>query len=113
MKILLADDKDFRRKEISEFLKNAGYQLILAGNGLSALTLFLTNASEIKLVITDTKMPKMTGSELVKEILSIRPDIAIIGMSNREESRDYYDHFWNKNNQPEILLEIIGKLLSK
>ena len=43
-----------------------------------ALALFRLDPSRFDLVITDQTMPEMTGIELAKEILALRPDMPII-----------------------------------
>jgi YesN/AraC family two-component response regulator len=47
-------------------------------NGNKALVLLNEDPSRFDLVITDQTMPEMTGFELAKEILAIRPDMPII-----------------------------------
>jgi YesN/AraC family two-component response regulator len=47
-------------------------------NGRQALALFRLDPSRFDLVITDQTMPEMTGVDLAKEILAIRPDVPII-----------------------------------
>jgi len=47
-------------------------------SSLEALELFRAKADQFDLVITDMTMPNMTGEELAREILGIRPGIPII-----------------------------------
>jgi YesN/AraC family two-component response regulator len=59
-----------------------------------ALALLQRDASRFDLVITDQTMPEMTGIELAKEVLSIRPDMPIImctdfsHMANEKSARE-------------------------
>jgi CheY-like chemotaxis protein len=60
--VLVVDDEEMVRRFMGRVLEDAGYKVLLAGNGdeaLSILTLFA-----IDLVVTDIRMPVMTGTDL-------------------------------------------------
>ena len=59
-------------------LERLGYKIQTRTSSVDALELFRAGPREFDLVITDMAMPQMTGTDLAKEILSIRPDIPII-----------------------------------
>ncbi len=59
-------------------LERLGYKIQIKTSSVEALELFRAGPREFDLVITDMAMPLMTGTDLVKKILSIRPDIPII-----------------------------------
>lgn len=69
------------------------------------------------LVLTDTKMPCMTGPELAEdvaeEIDQRKIKVPVIGMSNRAGCCKFYQHFWNKNHDPQKLFRLIEKLIVK
>lgn len=65
---------DFMEKRLSSY----GYEVKKSVNGEEALTLFQAAPEIFSLVITDQTMPKMTGVNLSKQLLEIRPDIPII-----------------------------------
>jgi CheY-like chemotaxis protein len=66
----------------------AGYKVEAATSPIEALALFRSKSNQYDLVITDLTMPKMTGDNLVKEILNIRPDIFIILCTGFSEKID-------------------------
>ncbi|MGI6225562.1 MAG: response regulator, partial [Peptococcales bacterium] len=66
MKILLADDNLSSRVSVADFLRKIGCQVDEYEDGYSALKGFLVN--EYGMVLTDIKMPNMTGLELLKSI---------------------------------------------
>lgn len=76
--ILLVEDEepilDFMEKRLSSY----GYEVKKSVNGEEALTLFQAAPEIFSLVIADQTMPKMTGVNLSKQLLEIRPDIPII-----------------------------------
>ncbi|MBF0495176.1 MAG: PAS domain S-box protein [Deltaproteobacteria bacterium] len=77
-RILFVDDEmvlcDLCQKMLSQF----GYQVTTVSESVEALETFRKQPDKFDLVITDYTMPKMTGADLAKEILSIRPDMPII-----------------------------------
>ena len=78
--------KDFF--EIASSLERLGYQVEVRLNLVEALELFRANPDQFDLVITDMTMPKMTGDQLVREILRIRPDMPIIISTGFHEKID-------------------------
>ena len=60
-----------------ELLAELGYEVTVRKSSAEALTLFRT-PPPFDLVVTDQTMPEMTGIELAKAILTIRPDMPII-----------------------------------
>ncbi len=83
-KILLAEDDDMIREFIINTLKQNGYEVISAEDGLKALELFSKN-DDITLVLSDLIMPKMSGMELIKKVKMIRPDVKILAMTGYSE----------------------------
>lgn len=65
-KILVVDDCDTTRKLLSYIIKEKGYRIISASNGIEALELLAT--SPIDLIVTDLNMPQMDGYELSKSL---------------------------------------------
>ena len=59
-------------------LEKLGYHVSAKTNSSEALDTFQSNPDGFDIVITDMTMPKMTGDQLVQEILKIRPDMPII-----------------------------------
>jgi two-component system response regulator FlrC len=74
--ILVVDDEQSMRAALAEALDICGYQVETAENGVEALARF--SAGKHHLVITDLRMPKMGGMELLKEIKSISPVTPVV-----------------------------------
>jgi len=84
--VLLVDDEVSVAKLEGQMLSRLGYQVTVKTNSGDALNAFRSNPDSFDLVISDMTMPDMTGDQLSKEILSIKPDIPIIictGFSER------------------------------
>ena len=63
----------------------AGYNVLLAANGLEALKITDSNPKGIDLVLTDSMMPEMGGLELVSRLRKTRPEISVLMMSGYTE----------------------------
>jgi len=74
--ILVVDDEKNIREGLGTSLEIDGYKTYLANDGFEALDL-LTKV-DIDLVISDLKMPKMSGTELLKKISANYPTIPVI-----------------------------------
>jgi PAS domain S-box-containing protein len=77
-KILFVDDEEDLVFAGKKMLERLGYQVVVGRDGEQALDLFREQPASFDLVITDQTMPKMTGTELTREIMQIRPDIPVI-----------------------------------
>lgn len=75
--VLFVDDELQAQKY---FLKIFGktFKVLVASDGVEALEIFKGKADEIGLVVSDQRMPNMTGSEFLGEITKIRPDVVKI-----------------------------------
>lgn len=88
--ILLADDEVLIAQFAAEILAMAGYRVTTAANGLEALDLFRGDPAAFDLLLTDMTMPKMSGMELARQCLELRPELPIILCSgyNEEVSKE-------------------------
>jgi CheY-like chemotaxis protein len=75
-RILLVEDDPRVRTATVGALEDLGYEPIACSGGAEALALF--DSMEFDLVISDVIMPEMTGPEMVRELKSRRPDIAVL-----------------------------------
>ena len=74
--ILIVDDEEIARTNMAHILKRDGYHCHGAENGLEALSVLA--GEEIDLVITDLKMERMDGIELLQQINRLAPEIPVI-----------------------------------
>jgi PAS domain S-box-containing protein len=79
--ILLAEDDESVRKLISIVLKQEGYKVIEAIDGVDSVKKFIENKETIRLLLSDLIMPKMNGKEAYDEMKVWRPGLKAIFVS--------------------------------
>ena len=77
--ILIVDDEKNYRLVLEALLAPEGYEILTAENGSEGLDLILE--SDLDLVITDMKMPGMSGMDLLEEAKKNKPDLPVIMMT--------------------------------
>lgn len=87
-RILVVDDEESVAEFMQEYLQSQHYIVTSVTSSKQAIELFENAQAEFDLVITDQTMPEMTGDELVKEMLNIKPNIPIILCSGYSEKID-------------------------
>ena len=78
-RILVVDDEKSMREILEIFLKNEGYHVSVAMNGESAVEALKSDIFD--LIISDMKMPKMGGLELLKNVKESSPDTIFVVMT--------------------------------
>jgi PAS domain S-box-containing protein len=86
--ILLVDDEEPIVQSVQALLTSMGYRVTAEQDAYQALAVFKNNPWSVDLVITDQTMPHMTGHELAREILAVRPLIPIILCTGFSEKID-------------------------
>jgi signal transduction histidine kinase/ActR/RegA family two-component response regulator len=86
-RLLYIDDEAAVGMPLSELLERIGYRVTYRLEPKAALALFLAQPSAFDLVLTDLAMPGMTGRELAKEILRVRPDMPVILLTGMIEPK--------------------------
>lgn len=79
-KILVVEDNELVMKVTTRILEGAGYRVITANSVAKALTIYKENPS-FYLILTDYKMPEMTGLDLIREIRQMPSSVSILVMS--------------------------------
>lgn len=82
--LLLVEDNESLRNLAAEFLRDHGYHVMVAKDGLDAMKLAEAH-DEIALLITDIKMPKIGGRELASKLRKYLPRLRVLLMSGHVE----------------------------
>lgn len=77
-RILFIDDEEVLTDLAKTMLERLGYLVTVRNNSLEGLTTFQNHPDRFDLVITDQTMPGMTGMDLSRRLLRIRPNLPII-----------------------------------
>jgi DNA-binding NtrC family response regulator len=70
-RILVVDDEELNRDLLQQILEREGYQVAIAATGQEALTLLAQETFHV--VLTDLKMPGITGVEVIRELKTLAP----------------------------------------
>jgi len=70
-RILVVDDEELNRDLLQQMLEREGYQVAIAANGQEALALLRQETFHV--VLTDLKIPGMTGVEVIRELKMLAP----------------------------------------
>ena len=89
--ILLAEDTRDVRLLMVSVLRQKGYQVLDAPDGLSALEIAERYPGSIDLVITDVNMPRLDGPGLCHRLKQLRPGIKTLLVSGATTGRDADD----------------------
>lgn len=79
--ILVVDDEPTVRRFASRVLREAGYGVKEAVDGLDALSLIRSGVVELDAVVSDIVMPRMNGVELLRSLSLEHPRLPVILMS--------------------------------
>jgi cyclic di-GMP phosphodiesterase len=83
--VLVVDDEEGIRQALDRFLTRQGYRVLQAASGAEALE--HQAAEQPQLMLSDIRMPNMSGVELVPKALALDADLAIIMLTAIDEPR--------------------------
>lgn len=72
--LLLVDDELSILKSLKRLLRKEKYQILTATNGREALDVLAHTEDDVSLIISDQRMPEMSGAQFLAEAVNIAPD---------------------------------------
>src|SRR6187431_3278191 len=78
-RVLVVDDEPSMRQMLSIALRRDGFEVTAAEDGASALGVLADHGADI--LVTDVRMPEMSGIELLAEARQIDPSLSVIVMT--------------------------------
>jgi Response regulator containing CheY-like receiver, AAA-type ATPase, and DNA-binding domains len=116
-KVLLVDDSGLARRSTRRVLEEAGYTVVEADDGLSALEQFAVEKPDI--VMLDLVMKGMYGLEVLAKLRELDPEVRVIVVSAdiQTSSREMVkaagaSAFINKPAQPAHVVAVLQEVLS-
>ncbi len=108
----VVDDEPVELQYISLVLGRAGYEVVGTTSGPSAISV-LEGRSDVALVIADCRMPHMSGSRLLSEIVVRWPGIKLVATSGAPEPDDLPREatFLQKPYRPSVLTRHVDERL--
>jgi len=79
--ILLVEDDEIMRSLTRQLLREQGYTVVEASNGMTALEWGESHPGQPDLLLTDVVMPRMSGPELAERLTSSSPSLKVVYMS--------------------------------
>ena len=89
--VLVVEDEDALREAIAEHLRNHGYEVLVAADGIQALDVLAMNP-DVSVLVSDLIMPRMGGRELVRQAIKRRPHLRVLMMSGYDDQASSSDH---------------------
>jgi CheY-like chemotaxis protein len=103
-RILVVDDEPMLRALISRALRDEGYEVVEAENGLAGLEAARSAPQPFDLVITDNRMRGMSGPELAEQLQKLHPTIPILHLSgNHVANPGQYPTLFKPFNRSDLL----------
>jgi len=84
--VLLVEDAEALRKLANMFLRDSGYRVLTAADGMEALEVARSHSGPIHLLLTDVVMPGINGRVLGERLAPLQPGMKVLYMSGYTDS---------------------------
>ncbi|MEO7414953.1 MAG: response regulator [Opitutaceae bacterium] len=118
--ILVVEDSADIREMTAAMLTRQGYRVVLAADGAEAVTKFNQRGDEIRLVISDLRMPNLDGTMLARVLHRLNPAVKMLVVSGTQPRApwsanpwpdDFTAEFLAKPFKPEVLLRKVREMI--
>jgi DNA-binding NtrC family response regulator len=115
--ILVVDDEPGIRETYAAIFRIRGYEVLTAKDGVEALEILSTTRAHV--LVSDLKMPRMNGFELLSVVRDRFPEMGVIAISghyaiNSQQENLMTDAFFAKGGEgPDALLKKIAELMEQ
>ncbi len=117
--ILVVDDEDSLRGIVKEILTDSGYLVDEAPDGKQALELVRKNSYDV--IISDIRMPEVSGIELLEEVKKFNPNIEVIMMTSHASVETAikairlgaYDYLTKPFEDLDVITTVINRTVEK
>lgn len=116
--VLLVEDEEMVRNLARQILEACGYRVLDAPHGGAALLRCERHEGQIHLMLSDVVMPEMSGRDLARRLLPLRPEMQVLFMSGYTDHAvmnhgvlDANTHFIQKPFSPDALAHKVREVL--
>lgn len=114
---LLVDDEQPVRAYVSAVLRQDGYEVLEAGDGSDALSIVQQMQGTVDVLVTDIRMPRMTGIELVRAVKIDFPGVPVVYISGEALRDDLHNPrarvvFVQKPFRPQAILTAVRTVVA-
>ena len=118
-KVLLIDDECEILDLLTEILEDEGYEVFQAGDGVEGLKEFYDKKPD--LIISDMRMPRMDGLQVLKEVKKVKPELDVIILTGHSDEKSAvgclhlgaYDYLYKPIEEIDVLLKTVERALYK
>jgi CheY-like chemotaxis protein len=90
-RVLVVDDEEAICTVVEQSLRRHGFDPVLAGDGVQALQIFRLRPAAYHAAFVDLMMPRMRGTELIRELRALMPEMRIVYSSGFSGGDDMVD----------------------
>src|SRR5262245_55770224 len=115
--ILVVDDNVNIRRAAARILAGQGYKVIEAASGPEGVVQFEKHLNDVSVIVTDTVMPRMSGVDMVRRIMSSALSVKVVFMANYDDAelceidpREYA--ILQKPFMPEAMIKTVRECLT-
>jgi CheY-like chemotaxis protein len=112
LKVLVVDDEPLISMGVIDMLEDLGHEALSAASAPEALVL-LREHPTIDLLITDQAMPGMTGTQLAREGMNLRPDLTVFLSTGFSDLKGEADRSLPRLNKPYTQSDLAALIAAK
>lgn len=120
IKVMVVEDDPFTREMLAEIIKDSGFIVLTAENGVNAIQVHGENL-DLKLIVSDMNMPEMNGLELIKRLRESGVSVPIIILTGNNEisvaiealQSGANDYLIKDENIQDTIIMSVNKVLEK
>jgi DNA-binding response OmpR family regulator len=110
--VVVPDEEDLVRKEISALLQKAGFEILATPNGAEALDLCRDRNHSVDLVVIDTAVVKTNPSEIAECVQEIAPRVLFLSDNEEEKLPNLTrGHIYQVLAKPFRRAQLLGRVL--
>ena len=108
--VLIIDDEEMVRSTAARMLRRRGYTVLEAEDGESGLQVYRENREQVRLVLLDHSMPRMSGREVLAQLRSEQSTVRIVIITGIPAGLDDFEGADELMEKPFSLQTLVGRV---